>query len=68
MEALVEDRLRELEIKITYQDQLLETLNQVIIEQGKEIEGLRKQVALLADRLQAAAETEEPANDPPPHY
>jgi SlyX protein len=68
MEALMEDRLRELEIKFTYQEQLLETLNQVVIEQGNQLDRLRKQLAQHAERLSAAAVTEEPANERPPHY
>jgi len=64
----MEERLREMEIKVTYQERLLEELNQVVIEQGKELDGLRRRVELLTDRVKAATPPEEVPDEPPPHY
>ncbi len=64
----MEDRVRELEIKVTYQERLLEELNQVVIEQDKELDRLRRSVELLTDRVKAAAQRGEVPNEPPPHY
>jgi len=64
----MEDRVIELEIKISHQEHLLETLNQVIIEQGKELDGLKRRVELLTDRVKAAAQPEQEPDEPPPHY
>ncbi len=47
----LETRIVELEIKISYQDKLLEDLNQSIIDQDKEIQQLRKLLQQLTDSL-----------------
>jgi SlyX protein len=63
------DRIDALEARIAYQDDTIETLNQTITEQWKQIDALTRQVAALNDRLQ---ETESrapgPVNERPPHY
>ncbi len=61
-----DERLTELEIKLTHQEHLLETLNQVIIEQQAELESMRARLARF-ERTVSNLE-EEPANEPPPHY
>jgi SlyX protein len=61
-----DERLTELEIKLTHQEQLLETLNQVVVEHQAQIEIMRERIEGFARVL--ANSDEEPANDPPPHY
>ncbi len=62
----LEQRVTELEIKVTHQDRLLETLNQVVIEQRTEIEAMRRS---LEEFEQAVKNMNEDApNEPPPHY
>jgi SlyX protein len=64
------DRIDALEARIAYQDDTIETLNQTITEQWKQIDALTRQVAALSDRLQdAEARTPGgPVNERPPHY
>ena len=63
------DRIDALEARIAYQDDTIETLNQTITEQWKQIDALTRQVAALNDRLQEAeARSPGPTNERPPHY
>jgi uncharacterized coiled-coil protein SlyX len=63
------DRIDALEARIAYQDDTIETLNQTITEQWKQIDALKRQVTALSDRLQEAeARAPGPANERPPHY
>ena len=63
------DRLEALEMRLTYQDETIETLNQTITAQWKQIDTLTRQVAELGERLrEAEAVRPGPANEPPPHY
>jgi SlyX protein len=68
-ETKLSDRLDEVEAKLMFQDVTIETLNQTITAQWREIDALKRQVADLSERLR---ETEtngsRPANEPPPHY
>jgi SlyX protein len=63
------ERIDALEMRLTYQDVTIETLNQTITTQWTEIDKLKRQVAELKERLQ---ETESnlpgPVNERPPHY
>jgi SlyX protein len=63
------DRIDALEARIAYQDDTIETLNQAITNQWKQIDALTRQIAALNDRLQEA-EARPPglANERPPHY
>lgn len=64
----MEDRVTELEIKLTYQERLVETLNQALIEQQAEIDVLKRQLAQLHERLGSVALPDPPDGEPPPHY
>lgn len=62
-------RVERLEARLTYQDDTIETLNQTITEQWREIDRLKRQVAAVRDQLeQAQANIGAPSNEPPPHY
>ena len=62
-------RLEALEMRLTYQDDTIETLNAAITAQWKQIDLLTRQVAGLGERLQEAeTSTGAPTNEPPPHY
>ena len=62
-------RIDALEVRLTYQDETIETLNQTITAQWKQIDALTRQIAELRDRLQDAERLGPgPANEPPPHY
>lgn len=64
-----EDRFVDIEIKLAHQEDLVETLNQTIYQQGRRIDQLEAMMAKLADHvrtLQDARQT--PLNERPPHY
>ena len=63
------ERIDALEMRLTYQDVTIETLNQTITEQWKQIDALTRQLAELKDRLQdAESNITGPVNERPPHY
>jgi uncharacterized coiled-coil protein SlyX len=67
--AKLSERIDALEVRLTYQDETIETLNQTITAQWKQIDALTRQVAELRDRLQdAESHAPGPANERPPHY
>jgi SlyX protein len=63
------ERIDALEMRLTYQDVTIETLNQTITTQWTEIDKLKRQVADLKERFQEAeSNLPGPASEPPPHY
>ena len=63
------ERVDVLEARIAYQDDAIETLNETITAQWKQIDALTRQLAALNDRLQEAeTQAPGPANERPPHY
>jgi SlyX protein len=66
---VLNERIDALEMRLTYQDVTIETLNQTITAQWVEIDRLTRQVAELKERLQEAeSNAPGPVNEPPPHY
>jgi SlyX protein len=64
-------RIDALEVRVAYQDQVIEDLNQAVIEQWKRIESLKRQFSELLDRVQEVEDgTGSPSvpEPPPPHY
>ncbi|WFU57958.1 SlyX family protein [Bradyrhizobium pachyrhizi] len=67
--ARLSERIDALEVRLTYQDEAIETLNQTITAQWKQIDALTRQIAELRDRLQEAErQAPGPGNERPPHY
>jgi SlyX protein len=65
----VSERLDALEMRIAYQDETIETLNQTITAQWTEIDRLTRQLAELKERVrEAESNVPGPANERPPHY
>ena len=63
------ERIDTLETRLAYQDDTIETLNQTITAQWKQIDALTRQIAQLNERLQEAeTNSPGPANERPPHY
>ena len=63
------ERIDALEMRLSYQDVTIETLNQTITAQWTEIDRLTRQVAELRDRVrEAESNVPGPANERPPHY
>nr|WP_249157638.1 SlyX family protein [Bradyrhizobium sp. KB893862 SZCCT0404] len=66
---VLSERIDALEMRIAYQDDTIETLNQTITAQWKQIDALTRKVSELGERLQQAeANAPGPANERPPHY
>jgi SlyX protein len=63
------ERIDALEMRLTYQDESIETLNQTITAQWAQIDRLTRQMTELKERLQEA-ESHVPGavNERPPHY
>ena len=70
-QQILEDRIAELEMKIAFQEQLLDELNQALVQQQFDMDKIQLQLRYLASKLKdmqpsnIASQTEE---TPPPHY
>lgn len=64
----MEDRLTVLETKVTYQDQVIEDLNNVVIELRWKLEKLEKQYKELASEIKGSNLKDQSLEVPPPHY
>jgi SlyX protein len=63
------ERIDALEMRLTFQDETIETLNQTITAQWRQIDALTRQIEALKERLQEAeSHATGPVNEPPPHY
>ena len=63
------ERIDALEMRLTFQDETIETLNQTITAQWKQIDALTRKIADIGERLQEAeANAPGPVNERPPHY
>ncbi|WP_151448984.1 SlyX family protein [Lacisediminimonas profundi] len=66
-----EDRLVDIEIKLTRQEDLLETLNRTVFRQQQKIDELESLCTALAMRMRDVQEGQADsgaANEKPPHY
>lgn len=65
-----DSRLTELEIRFSHQQQVIEDLSEMVIAQGKRIEGLEKHLKLMKVKLDAVEPglVDARANEKPPHY
>ena len=70
-QQILEDRIAELEMKIAFQEQLLDELNQALVQQQFDMDKIQLQLRYLAGILKdmlpsnIASQAEE---TPPPHY
>lgn len=53
----LEQRLEVLETKVSYQDYLIEQLNEVIIEQGSELDQLKSRIRVLEELTEGDPES-----------
>ncbi|MDD5227700.1 MAG: SlyX family protein [Methylococcales bacterium] len=69
---MTENRLIELEIKVAYQDDLLQTLNDIIATQQQKIDRLERAYKTIHERVDSLAskspEESLPNHELPPHY
>ena len=68
-----EDRIIELEIKLAYQEDLLQSLNEVVVDQQLHISRLQETCKLLNEKLKSLAQSLSQQSGPiiderPPHY
>ena len=66
----IHDRLDELEAKLAFAEDLIDTLNQTVVRQQSQLDLLQQQLRLLHQRMQESRpdETRTPADEIPPHY
>jgi len=67
----MEQRITELEIRLTHFEDTIEVLNQTIIKQSDEINLLQLQVSILEKKIKSAQTSpvaHESEETPPPHY
>ncbi|NQZ56200.1 MAG: SlyX family protein [Lentisphaeraceae bacterium] len=62
----LEERINKLEVILSYQDQTLEDLNDVVLAQQKQIDSLERELKKFQNTLSSLGE--EVDNRPPPHY
>ncbi len=64
-----EDRFVDIEIKLAHQEDLVESLNQMVYQQSRRIDQLEAMVGQLAQLLRDGAQAGQgPLNERPPHY
>jgi SlyX protein len=65
-----ESRFTELETKLAFAEDLLETLNQTVARQQSQIDSLQQQLRLLHQQMKDAVpdEARTPRDEIPPHY
>ncbi len=70
MDDAAEQRIQDLEAKLTFQDDTLQTLNDALVEQQSRIDHLQATLKWLLERARQQGFDElEPSDDPlPPHY
>ncbi len=68
---MIEERLVNIETKISLQEDLIDELNKTVYQQRKELDQLEEVCRTLARHIQSLAEARtegKPANERPPHY
>lgn len=64
-----EDRFVDIEIKLAHQEDLVESLNQVVYQQSRRIDQLEAMVTGLAEHIRTRAQPDGLVpNERPPHY
>jgi len=69
--SIIDERVTELEIRLTHYEETLELLNQAVIDQRNEIDVLQIQIEHLNKKLKSAQGSiiaDEKDETPPPHY
>ena len=68
---MTEARLNELEAKLAFAEDLIDTLNQTVIRQQAQLDSLQQQLRLLHQRLEDRQPDDggrNPRDELPPHY
>lgn len=66
----MESRIAELEVKLSFCEELLEELNRTVYRQQQQIDRLLKEMQALREQVRASAPAEprNPNDEVPPHY
>ena len=66
----MESRLAEIETKLSFSEELLETLNSTVYRQQQQIDQLQQELRALREQVRAAlpAESRDLREETPPHY
>ena len=66
----MESRVADIEVKLTFNEELLEELNRTVYRQQQQIDNLQKELKALRDQLRAcmADGLPDPLEELPPHY
>ncbi|MEZ5813993.1 MAG: SlyX family protein [Alphaproteobacteria bacterium] len=64
---MTQDKNR-IEETLAHQEQQINDLSDMLIAQGRDIEKLQKQLQKLEGKLEQVTESDQPANQKPPHY
>ena len=62
----IEERLNELEVKYSFQEDTIKELNEVIVKQQKELDAFKPTIQKIADHI--GDEVEDLTNPKPPHH
>ena len=66
----MEARIAELEVKLSFCEELVEELNKTVYRQQQQIDFLQKEIAALREQVKTSmpAEPRDPIDETPPHY
>ncbi len=66
----MESRLAEIEVKLSFNEDLLEALNQTVYRQQQQIDQLQKELQAVREQIRASlpAESRDALDETPPHY
>jgi len=69
--AATHQKIEVLEVKLAYQEDTIESLNQIVIKQQEKLAHLEKTLTYVVERLKSSAGSEQDINNEielPPHY
>lgn len=64
----MEERIKEIEMQIAHQQRMIDELNEVVFEQSKEIEALKRNAKILKESISQQLVKDFAEETPPPHY
>ena len=69
-ETAMESRLAEIEMKLSFSEEMLEELNRTVYRQQQQIDQLQKELQTLREQVRTslADEARNPIDETPPHY
>ncbi len=66
----MESRLADIEVKVSFSEEMLEELNRTVYRQQQQIDQLQKELQVLREQVRNSLPTEprNPLDETPPHY